>query len=187
MRKACRRAVLMGMLISAALLTVLGAAQLAGVRINTSNSIPKGVYWLTNRPVAVGEYVIFCPPNTRIFQEARARGYIQPGFCHGGFGHMMKHVAAIAGDTVSTMGSGVWVNGVRLPYSHAYALDGHGRSLPSWISNHYTLKRSELLLMTDQSARSFDARYFGVLNQTHVQAVIRPLITFPSRTHTGRT
>jgi type IV secretory pathway protease TraF len=42
----------------------------------------------------------------------------------------------------------------------------------------YTLGESELLLMTDRSATSFDARYFGPITREHVKSVIRPVFTW---------
>ncbi|HZZ03535.1 S26 family signal peptidase [Paraburkholderia sp.] len=42
----------------------------------------------------------------------------------------------------------------------------------------YTLGESELLLMTDRSATSFDARYFGPVTSAQVKAVIRPVWTW---------
>ena len=44
-----------------------------GLRINTTQSIPIGLYRITDAPVAKGEYVIFCPPQSVLFDEARAR------------------------------------------------------------------------------------------------------------------
>ncbi|MES2568793.1 MAG: conjugal transfer protein TraF, partial [Verrucomicrobiota bacterium] len=34
----------------------------AGARINTSKSIPVGLYWTSNSPVEKGAYVLLCPP-----------------------------------------------------------------------------------------------------------------------------
>ena len=159
-------------------LIALGSAlHVAGIRINTSPSIPVGVYWMTQRPIQVGEYVIFCPPNRPVFQDALARGYIHAGFCPGGLGYMMKKVVAARGDTVSFTPNGVQVNGEHLPYSKPQKRDGSGRALSGWRVNHVALNESELLLMTDQSVLSFDARYFGPINKNQVKAVVIPLMT----------
>ena len=152
----------------------------AGLRINTSSSIRVGLYWMTNRPMVAGEYVIFCPPNQPVFQDALNRGYINAGFCSGGYGHMMKKIVATAKDTVSNTSDGVWVNGERLPYSKSRLADSIGRPLPVWRIWHETVPASELLLMTDQSSLSFDARYFGLLTESQMKSVVKPLITWPS-------
>lgn len=152
----------------------------AGLRINTSSSIPMGLYWMTKRPMVAGEYVIFCPPNQPVFQDALSRGYINAGFCPGGYGHMMKKIVATTGDTVSNTSDGVWINGERLSYSKPLLADSNGRVLPVWRIWHEAVKKSELLLMTDQSSLSFDARYFGFMTESQMNSVIKPLITWPS-------
>ena len=162
-----------------ALVTLGCVLHLIGFRINTSSSIPVGLYWMTKRPMAAGEYVIFCPPNRPVFQEALARGYINAGFCTGGFGYMMKKIMAVRDDTVSSTSDGVRVNGELLPYSKPRKTDSSGRILPSWEVWHEPLNQSELLLMTDQSALSFDARYFGLLTESQMTSVVIPLITWP--------
>jgi conjugative transfer signal peptidase TraF len=164
--------------ISIGVLVVAGVAQRLGARINTSSSIPVGLYWITDRPVTKGEYVIFCPPQHEVFQRALKRGYIHAGFCPGGFGYLMKKVVASAGDVVSSNASGVFVNGELLPLSQPYQADGFNRLLPFWRIHGYVLQPSELLMMTDQSRLSFDARYFGLLKQNNIQAVIRPIFIF---------
>ena len=61
----------------------------AGARVNTTKSIPVGLYWLTKEPVEKGAYVVFCPPQVGVFDDAKERGYIGAGFCPGGYGFMM--------------------------------------------------------------------------------------------------
>lgn len=180
MKHVIKKMALMTVLISIGVLVIAGIAQRLGARINTSNSIPKGLYWLTKRPVAKGEYVIFCPPERDVFKSALKRGYIHPGFCPSGLGALMKKVVAVSGDTVSSDSSGVFVNNQNLPLSKPYKADSFNRSLPIWRIHDYTLKVSELLVMTDQSSRSFDARYFGLLKHENIQAVIQPILIFKS-------
>lgn len=50
--------------------------------------------------------------------------------------------------------------------------------LPRQEFSDYTLGQSELLLMSDVSRTSFDSRYFGPVNVSHVKGVIRPVFTF---------
>ena len=57
-----------------------------GLRVNTTKSIAVGLYRMTDAPVAKGEYVIFCPPQSALFDKAKRRGYIGPGFCPGDYG-----------------------------------------------------------------------------------------------------
>ena len=150
----------------------------AGARVNTTKSIPVGLYWLTEEPVEKGAYVIFCPPQVGVFDDAKERGYIGAGFCPGGYGFMMKRVLAAKDDAVAVADDGVRVNGELLPLSAPIKADKAGRPLPRYQSNSYTLGNSEVLLMSDVSATSFDGRYFGPINRSQIKTVIRPVITW---------
>jgi conjugative transfer signal peptidase TraF len=148
-----------------------------GARVNTTNSIPVGLYWLTERPVEKGAYVIFCPPPNDVFDEAKRRGYFKAGFCPGAYQYLMKKVLAAKNDKVSLTKEGVRVNGKWLPFSVPLNADRYGRPLPV-LRAEYELGESEVLLMTDVSQKSFDSRYFGLINQLQIQGVIRPIFTW---------
>ena len=158
-------------------ITAMGLLYAVGARINTSNSIPEGLYWTSHALIKKGDYVIFCPPKEKIFDEAMRRGYIDVGFCPGGYGYMMKAVLAVNGDIISINNNGVEVNGHILPYSKPIAADSLDRPLPHLnITKH--LSNTELLLMTDQSPISFDARYFGPISRSQIKSVIKPIFTW---------
>lgn len=153
-------------------------AYAAGARINTTRSIPVGLYWASSAAVEKGTYVLFCPPHVQVFDEARARGYIGAGFCPGGYGYMMKRIAATTDDDVVVSDEGVRVNGELLPLSAPRAVDAAGRPLPRFQADHYRLSVAEVLLMSDVSRTSFDARYFGPVNRSQIQTVVSPVITW---------
>ena len=160
-------------------LLLLGAmAYASGARINSTRSIPVGVYWLSGDPVAKGAYVIFCPPQVGVFDEAKARGYIGAGFCPGEYGYLMKRVLAAKNDAVSITAEGVRVNGELLPLSAPIEADSAGRPVPRFQSERFTLSSSELLLMSDVSGISFDGRYFGPIDRSQIKGVIRPVFTW---------
>lgn len=156
------------------LITIGLLLEVIGIRINTSNSIPKGIYWISTAKKLKGQYVIFCPKNTEIFREALHRGFINKGLCPDGFGYLIKKVAAVENDRVSSTASGIFVNNQLLPFSQPKEVN-----LARWQVANYRLKPNELLLMTDQSAWSFDARYFGLTDKAQVKAIIKPLLTWP--------
>jgi conjugative transfer signal peptidase TraF len=107
-----------GTAIAGAAILALGALACAsGARINSTQSIPVGLYWLSSEPVEKGAYVMFCPPPIGVFEEARARGYLGAGFCPGGYGYLMKRVLAAKDDAVTITDEGVRVNGELLPHS----------------------------------------------------------------------
>jgi conjugative transfer signal peptidase TraF len=160
-------------------LLLLGAAfQVAGARINTSKSIPVGLYWTTRAPMEKGAYVLFCPPPSGVFKEARERGYIGAGFCPGGYGNLMKQVAATARDTVTVTSDGVRVNGERWPQSMPRFADKAGRRLPRFQVDGYVLGHAEVLLMSNGSPASFDGRYFGPISRAQLETAIKPILTW---------
>ncbi len=168
-----------GIAIAGVSFLALGAlAYAAGARVNTTKSIPVGLYWTTNAQVEKGAYVMFCPPKVGVFDDAKERGYIGAGMCPGGYGYMMKRVLAVKDDSISVADDGVRVNGELLPLSAPRAADAAGRPMPRYQASQYTLGASELLLMSDVSATSFDGRYYGPINRSQVQTGIRPVITW---------
>src|SRR5471030_1981916 len=143
-----------------------------GIRINTSSSIPVGFYKLKKLPPKTDSYVIFCPPQNEDFYIARSRGYINAGFCPGGYGHLVKKILAAKDDIVSVTKDGVVVNGKLLSYSKPFTQDIHGYKLRQLIGNTYLLSDNQIFLMTDQDRLSFDSRYFGPVDRKQIISVI---------------
>jgi conjugative transfer signal peptidase TraF len=153
----------------------LGAA---GARINTTMSIPVGLYWTSSAPIKKGAYVIFYPPKSKAFDIAKKRDYIGAGLCAGGYGLIMKKVLAVKGDTVTVADSGVYVDGKRLPNSKPLKADPSGRLLPHYRCKNLKLSAFEILLMSTTSKLSFDGRYFGPIKIARINSVIRPIFTW---------
>jgi conjugative transfer signal peptidase TraF len=162
----------------ASLLGVVALLGLAGARVNTSRSVALGLYWTSDRPAQKGEYVLLCPPQVGVMEEARRRGYLVAGFCPGGYGYMMKRILAAKGDAVAVGADGVRVNGRLLPFSAPLAADLAGRSMPRFQADRYVLGASEVLLMSDVSRSSFDGRYFGPVGRAQIRTVIVPVLTW---------
>lgn len=161
-----------------AVLALLAAGYMAGARVNTTQSIPVGLYWTSGQPVAKGAYVLFCPPEANVFAVAKARGYIGAGFCPGGYGFMMKRVVAAYGDTVSISDDGVSVNAELMPFSVPLKMDKAGRALVRFGRSRFSLDDSEVLVMSDVTGASFDSRYFGPIDRSQIKSVITSVITW---------
>ncbi|MDD2660664.1 MAG: conjugative transfer signal peptidase TraF [Methylococcales bacterium] len=159
-------------------LAALVLLYLAGVKVNTTKSIPIGFCWAVNKPVEKGDYVMFCPPKNGVFDEAKERGYIGAGYCSGGYGYMMKKILAAKKDVVSVTNEGVTINHHLLPLSLPAKADNLERLMPAYRVNNLILADDEVLLMSDVSATSFDARYFGPVKLSQVETVIIPFITW---------
>lgn len=162
------------------LLLLLGlASHASGIRINTTRSIPVGLYIASSAPMEKGAHVLFCPPphfNGGVFELARERGYIGAGFCPGGYGLMMKRVLAVGRDVVDIDVDGVRVNGELLALSAPAKVDQAGRPMPHYRTSGVILGDAEVLLMSDVSATSFDSRYFGPVRRAQIESVIVPLV-----------
>ena len=149
----------------------------AGIRLNTTPSIPVGVYRLTNETLVKGAYVLFCPPPAAVFDMAKARGYLGAGYCPGGYGQLIKKILAVQDDVVSIGTDGVRVNGQLLPLSAPIKADGAGRPMPDYKAAR-VLGSTEVLVMSDSHSGSFDGRYFGPIQRSQIQGVIRPIFTW---------
>ncbi len=155
-----------------------GAFYFAGYRINTTKSIPQGVYKTVSGQAEKGDYVLFCPPATAIFAEAKERGYISIGLCEGSAGLMMKKILAAKGDVVSSGVNGVFVNGKKLVNSTPKLKDGNGNLMQIFETEKVMLDEQQVLLMSDSSANSFDARYFGLVNKSQIKSKIQPVLNW---------
>lgn len=165
-------------LLALAALGVLWLGAATGARINTTKSMPRGLYWTTSAPIHKGAFVLLCPPPGALFDAAKARGYLGAGFCPGGYGSLMKQVVAQTGDTVTVSAEGVRVNGTPLPRSAPRKTDPAGRPLPRPPPVCQRLSKTELLVMSDQSDTAFDSRYFGPIHRAQVKAVLKPILTW---------
>lgn len=133
---------------------------------NASASVPLGLY--SARPghsAKVGDLVAAHAPApvARLMAE---RGYLPLRV------PMLKHVAAVAEQTVCRSGAAILIDAKRV--AEARLRDRMGRPLPSW-SGCRTLRAGEVFLLNPASAGSFDGRYFGPVPASGIVAVLDPL------------
>lgn len=133
---------------------------------NASASVPIGLY--AARPSASarrGDLVAAHAPApvARLMAE---RGYLPLRV------PMLKHVAAVAGQTVCRSGTAILIDAKRV--AEARPRDRMGRPLPRW-SGCRTLRAGEVFLLNPASADSFDGRYFGPVPARGIVAVLDPL------------
>ena len=157
-------------------LLLLCGAVATGLRMNGTHSEPVGFYWAIGKRPGRGDLVFVKPPPLPIFALAKERGYFNVGFSP--TPHLIKRLVGVAGDSVTINARGVEVNGIRLANSSPLLHDGTGRPLQFYPLQNYILRPDEVLLMSDYSALSFDARYFGALQATTIECVIKPILTW---------
>ena len=115
------------------LMTLVSLATIAvvfGLRINTSYSLPLGLYSTTDD--ADAELVEFCPAEP-FASESASRSYRTPGFaCGDGAVPLLKPIGARPGDLVIVSSKGITVNGRLLPKTQPVPSDALGRPLKAW-------------------------------------------------------
>ncbi len=149
-----------------------------GYRLNTTPSLPRGLWRVLPLAAAParGDIVSFCPPLTPLFREAKARAYLGAGACPGGFEPMLKPIAGLPGDQVELSEAGLAVNGTLLPNSKPLAADPSGRPLKPLAPGRFTIPHGSILLVSGHNPQSFDSRYFGPVPIHAVQSLAHPVL-----------
>ena len=158
-----------------------------GLLINHSRSLPIGLYKVerlsdADRAAAAGgrlapprgAVVVWClPANVAAF--GRRRGYLLPGACPGDAEPVLKHVAAVAGDTVIANGYGLTVDRRLLANSRALRHDASGRPAESVAAGEYVVRAGTAWLWSPYTNRSYDSRYYGAVSLDGWVGIARPI------------
>lgn len=150
--------------------------QVTGLRINTTKSMPRGLYRVVGDGVHRGSVVSACLPE----EAARLGGerhYLGPGTCAPGVEAVVKVAVALGGDLVEVDGEGVRVNGELLAASAPLTSDRGGRPLAPHIGR-WRLAPGEVWLHSSYEARSWDSRYYGPVGESDLLSVVVPVLTF---------
>jgi conjugative transfer signal peptidase TraF len=140
--------------------------------INTTRSMPLGLYFRVNAPIRDEALVLYRPDQN----EPRQLLGLTRGYDHGGM-PLIKRVAASQGDVVSVTDEGVWINGRLSQFSEPQNHDRRGEPLSKADLTNYTLKQDQVLLLGETQS-SWDSRYFGVVRLDRCEGVIQPLLTW---------
>ena len=128
--------------------------------------MPIGLYAVhTVGALRVGDLVVVKPPEP-LARFLADRGYLPRGV------PLLKHVAALAGQTVCRIGRSVTVDAIEM--GEARERDGRGRALPVWQGCR-VIAEGEVFLMNPRSANSLDGRYFGPLPAASIVGRADPL------------
>jgi conjugative transfer signal peptidase TraF len=152
-------------------------AESAGIRINHTASLAPVLWRVTpvQKPLQRGQIVSFCPPNNAIIRQARARGYLGPGPCPGGFEPLLKCIEALGGDRVSLDDAGIAVNNVRVAGTRVLRTDRRGRPIAGIGAGIWLINADAFWAGSSAHPYSFDSRYFGAVPLSHVIGVAVPL------------
>ena len=122
---------------------------------NASESAPIGFYWVDNKPITRGDYVLVRVPE-RVRGLVRDRRYLLPDV------PLIKRVVGVDGDAICRRGREILMNGITVAV--AQLADGLGRHLPDWQGCH-TLTEERVFLLQEHP-QSFDGRYFRPIDSS---------------------
>src|ERR1700691_4997889 len=131
---------------------------LLGIRINTSPSLPVGLYLVTTEGNA--NLIEFCPAEP-FAALSLVRGYRSPGVCQDGGAPLLKPIIAKCGDLVELSARGICVNGRLLANTAPLVKDTKGRPLKSCPWGRFEVAPGTVWVASSYDSRSFDRRYFG--------------------------
>ena len=154
----------------APLLGMFALFDAAGLRMNTSASLPVGLYIVSPN----GGFVEFCPDDRGLSAQ---RHYRARGVCSDGAAPLLKPVVAAAGDAVELSARGISVNGVLLPNTAPLSEDSKGRPLGAWPFGRYCVAPGAVWVASSHHPRSFDSRYFGPISTAAIRHRLRPFLT----------
>jgi conjugative transfer signal peptidase TraF len=158
---------------SLAVIAMSVIAGVLGIRVNTSSSLPLGLYVRTDDDSAT--LVEFCPAEP-FASFSRERRYRTPGFsCPDGAVPLLKPVIARSGDTVAVSSAGITVNGKQLPNTAPLSVDAAGRALTSWPAGVYRVRTGTVWVASTYGRGSYDSRYMGPIMMKLIRGRLRPL------------
>jgi conjugative transfer signal peptidase TraF len=159
------------------LAALVGLGAVFGLRLNLTESLPRGLYRTIAEEPRRGSIVVVCLP-LHAAELARERGYLGPGSCPGGVRGIGKIVLATGGDVVAHREEGISVNRKPISKSPTLARDSRQRALPHYPWGDYALGSGEFWLFSPYRPNSYDSRYFGPVEASHVVSVLRPVWTW---------
>jgi conjugative transfer signal peptidase TraF len=146
------------------------------IRVNLSASMPRGIYWLTRHSIVnAGDFVMVCLSNPLAY-FALTRGYLRAGSCSTGVEPLFKEVVAKNKDRVELQANAVVIHHQPLPHSATFTVDSLHRPLPAIVRGVYNLQTNQFWLYGTESAKSWDSRYFGVVDRSSIVRVVKPLV-----------
>lgn len=137
-----------------------------GVAIASFVPMPLRLVWNASASVAVGLYDLDPPRHLADFMVER--GYIGRGV------PLMKHIAALPGQTVCRTDTAITVDTVSL--GDALDRDKRGRELPVWPGCR-RVANGDIFLINPDVSDSLDGRYFGPIAARAVIGKATPLYT----------
>ena len=125
--------------------TILSALYIAGIRVNITPSLPRGVW----RVMSVDPKTLKIGDTVAINKTAVSAVTL----------HLLKDIAAVSGDVMTLKDSSVYRNGHKIPMSTVFPVNSKGEkiqcvSYPLVVPAHH-------VWLGSRNERAYDSRYFG--------------------------
>jgi conjugative transfer signal peptidase TraF len=135
--------------------------------INTTSSLPVGIYYLSNDIISLQKTVVFKKPS--FLSKLQRNWLIKDGV-------FIKKITAGPGDKVCAMNGTLFINDKEMGIIKTK--DHNGENLPNNTNNMFcrTLIKGEFWTGTNHP-NSFDSRYYGPINESDLK-IVKPLILF---------
>lgn len=144
-----------------------------GYRFNASSSAPVGIWKISEAtPVAVGKYVLICPPQHNVLDNLIRQGRMWKGRCGSGTVPFIKEVAALGAGDFHVSDQGVVIDDKLIPETAPYPWEN---LIPA---NPASIEPGEFIAIQTMHVGSIDSRYFGPLQVSDVIGVIEPIWIF---------
>jgi conjugative transfer signal peptidase TraF len=138
--------------------------------INTSPSVPPGLYVRSDHAPNVGQLVEFRIPEMAKAYVAAREGRVDRNW------YILKPIAAGPGDVVDTRNDWLIINGKRVSPMPP-ACDKAGHPLPLWRQRR-VLGSDEFFVFSARIPNSFDSRCYGPILRGQIAAVRKPIVTW---------
>ena len=156
---------------------LVGTASTFDLRLNWTESMPRGLYQRMDPAFERDAWVAICLEGGAA-EIARKRGYVIDGSCASGLAPIFKHLVGVPGDRIDIAADGIAVNGALIPHSEVKEFDSLGRPLEHTPEGEMVLPEGRFFAMGMNPSRSWDSRYFGAILAHQIVASARPLWTF---------
>ena len=134
---------------------------------NASASAQIGFYWIDQVSVSRGDTVLIRLPE-HVRELVEFRQYLPPNV------PLIKRVMGIMGDKICRRGQDILINNATVVV--ALNEDDWGQKLPVWSG--CTILAPDSFFLLQSHPKSFDGRYFGPIDRTHIIGRARKLQIF---------
>ena len=155
--------------------TIIFMAFKQGIYINTSTSMPLGIYLsVPTNTIKSGDIVAVCLAK-KFATLGLAKNYLSSGArCHSAE-PLIKQVLAVPGDKVEVYKDKIRINGK--PYFYqTFTQDSQQRKLATFPNGIY--QSAGYWLIGTHDEKSWDSRYFGFVKRDAIMTELKKLITF---------